>query len=175
MRRLVHALAVLLLLGGCSSMRIEDFAAGTPALRLEEYFAGRTRAWGIFQDRFGTVRRQFTVDITGTWDGTTLTLDEDFVYVDGEKSKRIWRLTKVGDRRWEGRAADVIGTAEGQEAGNAFQFGYRMNLKVGDSTWQVRFDDWMFRIDEEVVLNTAQVYRWGIWIGTVQLSFRRVP
>lgn len=175
MRRLVHALAVLLLLGGCSSMRIEDFATGTPELRLEEYFAGRTRAWGLFQDRFGTVRRQFTVDITGTWDGTTLTLDEDFVYVDGEKSKRIWRLTKVGDRRWEGRAADVIGTAEGQEAGNAFQFGYRMNLKVGDSTWQVRFDDWMFRIDEEVVLNTAQVYRWGIWIGTVQLSFRRVP
>jgi len=175
MRRLVHALAVLLLLGGCSSMKLEDFANGTPQLRLEEYFAGRTKAWGIFQDRFGTVRRQFVVDIVGTWDGTTLTLDEDFVYADGERSKRIWHLAKVGDRRWEGRAADVIGTAQGQEAGNAFQFGYRMNLKVGDSTWAVRFDDWMFRIDEDVVLNTAQIYRWGIWIGTVQLSFRRVP
>jgi len=175
MRRLVHALAVLFLLGGCSSMKLEDFANGTPQLRLEEYFAGRSRAWGIFQDRFGTVRRQFVVDITGTWDGTTLTLDEDFVYADGERSKRIWRLTKVGERRWEGRAADVIGTAQGEEAGNAFQFGYRMNLKVGDSTWAVRFDDWMFPIDEDVVLNSAQIYRWGIWIGTVQLSFRRVP
>jgi hypothetical protein len=174
MRRLVHVL-LLLLVGGCASMKLEDFAGGTPPLRLEEYFAGRTRAWGLFQDRFGTVRRQFVVDITGTWDGTTLTLDEDFVYADGERSKRIWRLTKVGERRWEGRAADVIGTAQGEEAGNAFQFGYRMNLKVGDSTWAVRFDDWMFRIDEDVVLNTAQIYRWGIWIGTVQLSFRRLP
>jgi len=25
------------------------------------------------------------------------------------------------------------------------------------------------------VLNTARVYRWGIWIGTVQLAFRRLP
>jgi hypothetical protein len=32
----------------------------------------------------------------------------------------------------------------------------------------------MFRIDDEVVLNTAKVYRWGIWIGTVQLAFRRL-
>jgi hypothetical protein len=175
MRRLFHAFALLLVLGGCSSMRIEDFAGGTSALRLEEYFAGRTRGWGLFQDRFGTVRRQFTVDITGTWDGTTLTLDEDFVYADGEKSKRIWRLTKVGDGRWEGRADDVIDAAQGREAGNAFQFGYRMNLKVGDSTWVVRFDDWMFRLDEEVVLNTAHIYRWGFWIGTVQLAFRRLP
>jgi hypothetical protein len=168
-------LTLCLLLGGCASMKIEDFANGTPELRLEQYFAGRTQAWGLFQDRFGTVRRQFTVDITGTWDGTTLILDEDFVYADGERSKRIWRLTRIGDRRWEGRADDVIGVAEGQEAGNAFRFGYRMNLKVGDSTWTVRFDDWMFRIDDQVVLNTANIYRWGIWIGTVQLAFRRVP
>ncbi|WP_337875388.1 DUF3833 domain-containing protein [Elioraea sp.] len=175
MRRIVAALAAVLALAGCGSgMRIEDFAGRTPELRLEEYFAGRTRAWGLFEDRFGTVRRTFTVDITGTWDGTTLTLDEDFLYDDGETQKRIWRLTRTGERQWEGRAADVIGVATGREAGNAFRFGYRLNLKVGDSTWEVRFDDWMFRIDDEVVLNTAKVYRWGIWIGTVQLAFRRV-
>lgn len=175
MKRLFAAFAFILLLGGCASMKVEDFAQGTPPLRLEEYFAGKTRGWGVFQDRFGTTRRQFVVDILGTWDGTTLTLDEDFVYADGEKSKRIWRLTRTAERTWEGRADDVIGVAVGREAGNAFQFGYRINLKVGDATWAVRFDDWMFRIDEEVVLNTAHVYRWGLWIGTVQLAFRRLP
>lgn len=175
MRRLVAALLGLVLLAGCGGgMKIEDFAGRTPELRLEEYFAGRTRAAGLFEDRFGTVRRTFTVDIVGTWDGTTLTLDEDFLYNDGETQKRIWRLTRTGERQWEGRADDVIGVATGREAGNAFQFGYRINLQVGDTTWQVRFDDWMFRIDDEVVLNTATVYRWGIWIGTVQLAFRRV-
>ncbi|MFQ3623492.1 MAG: DUF3833 domain-containing protein [Acetobacteraceae bacterium] len=176
MRRIIAALAGLLLLAGCGGgMRIEDFAGRTPELRLEQYFAGTTRAWGLFEDRFGTVRRTFTVDITGTWDGTTLTLDEDFLYDDGETQKRIWRLTRTGDRTWEGRADDVIGVATGREAGNAFQFGYRLNLKVGNSTWTVRFDDWMFRLDDEVVLNTARIYRWGLWIGTVQLAFRRLP
>lgn len=171
MKRLV--LLLLLALGGCSSMKIEDFAQGTPELRLEEYFNGRTLAGGIFVDRFGTVRRQFTVVIDGTWDGATLTLDEDFTYADGERSRRVWRLTKTGERRWQGRADDVIGVAEGQEAGNAFQFGYRITLKVGDSQWQVRFDDWMFRLDDTTVLNTANVYRWGIHIGTVQIAFRK--
>jgi hypothetical protein len=171
MKRL--ALLLLLALGACSSMKLEDFAQGTPALRLEEYFRGRTLAGGIFVDRFGTVRRQFTVVIDGTWDGTTLTLDEDFTYADGERSRRVWRLTQSGDRKWEGRADDVIGVATGAEAGNAFQFGYRIALKVGDSLWQVRFDDWMFRLDETTVLNKADVYRWGLYIGTVQIGFRK--
>jgi len=173
------ALLVLLgaaVLAGCGGgMRIEDFAGRAPELRLEQFFAGRTRAAGLFEDRFGTVRRTFVVDIDGTWDGRTLTLDEDFTYNDGEKERRVWRLTKTGERSWEGRAEGVIGVATGREAGNAFQFGYRIKLRVGDSLWEVRFDDWMFRIDEDTVLNTARVYRWGIWIGTVQLAFRRVP
>jgi hypothetical protein len=175
MRGVVAGLSALLLLAGCGGgMKVEDFAGRTPELRLEQYFPGRTRAAGLFEDRFGTVRRTFVVDIDSTWDGTTLTLDEDFTYDDGEKQRRVWRLTRTGDRTWEGRADDVIGVATGREAGNAFRFGYRINLKVGDSTWEVRFDDWMFRIDDETVLNTARVYRWGFWIGTVQLAFRRV-
>ena len=32
---------------------------------LEEYFLGQTSAYGLFEDRFGKVRRQFKVDITG--------------------------------------------------------------------------------------------------------------
>jgi hypothetical protein len=175
-RGMIAGLGAMLLLAGCGGgMRIDDFAAGKPELRLEQFFLGKTRAAGLFEDRFGKVRRTFVVDIVGTWDGTTLTLDEDFTYNDGEKQRRIWRLTRTGDRLWEGRADDVIGVAIGREAGNAFQFSYRINLKVGDSLWEVRFDDWMFRIDEEIVLNTARVYRWGIWIGTVQLAFRRLP
>ena len=168
-------LALLALVGACASPPDATVAASTPPLVLEEFFPGRTVGQGVFTNSWTGSERRFDVVIDSTWDGRTLTLVEDFVYADGEKSKRVWRLTRVGERRWEGRAADVIGTAQGEEAGNAFQFGYRMNLKVGDSTWAVRFDDWMFRIDEDVVLNTAQIYRWGIWIGTVQLSFRRLP
>ena len=55
-------------------MKIEDFKGKQPKFTLEQYFNGETRAWGIVKDRFGNIRRQFSVDMTGSWDGQVLTL-----------------------------------------------------------------------------------------------------
>lgn len=159
------------ILSGCSSMKPQDFAEQEPRLLIEEYFAGKTQAWGIFQDRFGTLRRQFRVDIDGTWDGETLTLVEDFVYDDGETEQRVWRITKLGDNRYEGRAEGVIGVAGGTAYGNALNWRYRFALKVGDSTWNVHFDDWLFLQDERVLINRAEVTKFGLQIGEVTLMF----
>ena len=84
-------------LTGCGGMDIKKFEAATPQLVLEEYFAGKTRAWGIFEDRFGTLRRQFTVDIDGRWDGRTLVLDE-------RPCRRRYRRC---NRRGEGQRAQL--------------------------------------------------------------------
>lgn len=161
-------------LTGCSTMKPEDFAQTEPRLVLEEYFAGDLRAWGLFQDRFGTVRRQFVVDIEGTWDGETLTLVEDFVYDDGEEERRVWSIRKVGEDRYEGTAEGVIGLAQGQTAGNAFNFRYDFDLPVGDSTWRVHFDDWMFLQRDGVMLNRASVSKWGIAVGEASIFFQRL-
>lgn len=176
MRRLrLAAILCLLTLSGCSAMTPQDFAGRTPELRIEDYFAGKTRAWGIFEDRFGNLRRDFIVDITGTWDGRELVLDEAFDYSDGEKDRRVWRIVKTGPSTYQGRADDVIGMANGESAGNALRWGYEMKLKVGDGTWDVRFDDWMFLQRDGVLINRANVYRWGFRIGTVSLFFQRQP
>ena len=169
---LVYA-AFAAFLSGCSSMKPEDFAGQGPRLLIEDYFAGQTQAWGIFQDRFGTLRRQFRVDIDGTWDGETLTLVEDFVYDDGETEQRIWRIKKTGEHGYEGRADGVIGVAEGLAYGNALNWKYKFALKVGDSTWNVSFDDWLFLQDDRVLINRADVMRFGILIGEVTLLFRK--
>lgn len=154
-------------------MKPADFAAATPTLVLEEYFAGHTKAWGLFEDRFGKVRRQFTVDITGTVNGDVLTLDERFVFNDGETEQRIWTIRRRGDGRYEGTAGDVIGTADGVAAGNALNWAYSMNLKVGDGTLRVAFDDWMFLQPGGVMINRARVSKWGIDIGEVTLFFAK--
>lgn len=161
-----------LLLGGCATMAVKDFSSGQPPLVLEQFFNGRTVASGLFEDRFGKVRRQFVVVIDGRVepDGT-LVLDEDFTYDDGEKQRRVWRLKQVAPGQYEGRANDVPGVARGTLAGNAFNFRYEVDLKVGDSTWRVKFDDWMFLQPSGVILNRAWVYRWGFEIGSVTLSF----
>ena len=121
--RLLVILVPLLWVAGCSTMKPSDYAGTEPRLDLFDYFAGETRAWGIFQGRSGELKRQFTVDITGTWNGQELVLDERFAYSDGERDRRVWpgvaHLTRViwraGRRRPEnscrgagGRAGDVI-------------------------------------------------------------------
>jgi hypothetical protein len=179
MKKRTLLLAALLALGGCASMKIEQFSNAKPTLVLEDYFKGRTEATGIFEDRFGTLRRQFTVSIDGKVEGDTLTLDEDFSYSDGEKQRRIWTLKKIAPGRYEGRANDVEGVAQGVLQGNAFNFRYAIDLKVGTNkdgsakTWRVKFNDWMFLQPNGVILNRAYVSRWGFQIGSVTLSFKR--
>ena len=165
--------ALLLLTAGCSGMKPEDFEGREPRLLIEDYFAGDTRAWGLFEDRFGTLRREFVVDIAGTWDGETLTLVEDFAYADGETEQRIWTIRKLDDHRYEGTADDVVGTAEGLSYGNALNWRYTLALKVGDSVWNVRFDDWMFLQRDDVLVNRARVSKFGIEIGEVTIFFRK--
>ncbi len=155
-------------------MKIENFQSASTDLRIEEYFQGQTRAWGMFQDRFGNIRREFVVDITGTWDGRTLVLDEDFKYDDGEVETRRWEIEKTGPSTYEGRETNAIGVAHGEAKGNAFHWVYDYNLKVGDKIWKVKFDDWMLLQSDGVLLNRAEVSRWGINIGTVFLSFKKL-
>jgi hypothetical protein len=154
-------------------MKPEDFAGHEPRFLIEDYFEGKTRAWGLFQDRFGTLRRQFVVDIEGTWDGEILTLVEDFVYDNGETEQRTWYIRKTGEHSYEGRADGVIGTARGESYGNVLNWNYRFALKVGDSTWNVGFDDWMFLQDDGVMINRAEVTKFGFQLGEVTIAFRK--
>lgn len=155
-------------------MKIEDFADKEPRFVVEDFFQGKTRASGIFQDRFGNLRRSFVVDIEGTWDGRVLELVEDFVYDDGETERRVWRLTKIDEHTYQGTTEDAIGTATGRSFGNAFHFVYDFNLKVGDGRWRVHFDDWMWLQPDGTMINRANISKWGFSLGDVTLSFRRV-
>jgi len=173
-KTLLLVLSILgLLTAGCSKMKIEDFEGKTPKLVLEEYFAGKTRAWGIVRDRFGNVRRQFTVDMVGTWDGEVLVLDEKFTYDDGEIDKREWKIRKLNANSYDGKAADVIGTAVGKSHGSALNWNYTLALKIGDRIWNVAFDDWMFLQQDGVLFNRAEMSKYGILLGEITLFFKK--
>ena len=154
-------------------MRPENFKSSEPKLVLFDYFKGKISAWGIFEDRFGNVRRQFQVDIEGQVEGNEITLDERFQYDDGEKDQRIWQIRKTGDHTFEGTADDVIGIAKGTVQGNALNWTYDLNLKVGDTSYKVHFDDWMFLQPGGVMINRAQLSKWGVDIGEVTLFFKK--
>lgn len=172
-RHMTVLVAAVAATGCASSSSLEQFEAAPRQLVLEEYFLGETSAYGLFEDRFGKVRRQFKVDITGEVDGNRLTLTEKFVYDDGERDTRIWEIDILGNGRYRGTAGDVPGIAEGQVSGNAFNWKYKVDLKVGDSVWNVGFNDWMFLLEDDVLLNRAYVTRYGIEIGQVTIAFKK--
>ena len=142
-----------------------------PVLDLRQYFNGTLDAYGVFTDRSGKVVKRFTVVMRCSWSGDEGVLDEDFVYSDGTTQKRIWRLKHLGNGRYEGRADDVVGVAQGQTAGNAFRWGYTLALPVDGKIYEVQFDDWMYLMDQRVMLNKAAMSKFGIHLGEVTLSF----
>ena len=173
MKRFFLMCVALMGLWGCSSVKIDEYRAETPVLELRDYFDGTIDAWGMFQDRSGKVVKRFHVLIEASWQGDTGTLDEQFTYSDGTTQRRVWRLTKHADGRYTGRADDVVGEAEGQESGNALRWNYTLRLPVDGKEYEVQFDDWMFLVDERVMLNRATMSKFGITLGEVLLSFTK--
>lgn len=174
-RRLLMLAATAVLAAGCAGPTPADYAAEKPVLDLKTYFNGELTAHGIFTDRSGQVVRRFTVAMTGTWNGGQGVLDERFTYSDGKTERRVWRLTDMGGGRWEGRADDVVGVAQGVVAGNALNWRYTLSLPVDGRVWEVQFDDWMYLVDEQVMLNKAAMSKFGIHLGEVTLSFTKQP
>ena len=172
-----HALLTLLagtaVLTGCANPQVADYAQERPLLELDRYFTGRVLAHGVFQKRGGAVARRFTVVMDCHWEGNQGVLDEAFTYSDGSTERRIWRLTKHADSRYTGRADDVVGEAQGQTSGNAFRWNYTLRLPVDGKEYEVQFDDWMFLVDDRVLLNRATMSKFGVTLGEVLLSFTK--
>ena len=161
---------------GCSNNNMKQFENTKPQFDLFNFFKGKSIAYGIFEDRFGKLRRQFRVNITGTINNNTLILDEKFLYDDGEKSSRIWKIKNISDKtsvKYKGRAEDIEGFAEGKTIGNAFNWSYHIYLNMKGTNLKVKFNDWIYQQDKNIAINRAYVSKFGIDIGSVTLVFLR--
>ena len=166
---------ILFLISGCSKdMDIKKFANNSPQFILEDYFDGKVMAWGLFHDRFGNLKREFKVDIIGKVNNNQIVLDEKFLYDDGEKDRRIWTIDILGKNKYVGRADDVIGVAKGEAMGNALNWRYDLLLKVNNSKIKVNFDDWMFLQEKGILINRAEVNKFGLNLGVVTITFLKI-
>jgi hypothetical protein len=163
---------ICIFLIGCTTS-LDKYTNLEPKLNLFNYFKGQTEAWGIFEDRFGNIKKQFKVNITGTVEGSYLKLNEEFVYKNGKKERRIWNIKKINDYRYQGTANDIQGIAEGKSRGNALNWQYSMNIKVKEKNILVHFDDWMYLQENNILINKAKVTKWGFKIGEVLLFFSK--
>lgn len=169
--KLFITLLLSLSLIGCSQS-LSDYQGSAPKLDLKTYFDGEIKAWGVVAGRDGTIKRRFSATILASWQGDVGTLDEQFVFDDGELQTRIWTLTKQGDS-YIGSAGDVVGQAKGRVEGYAMNWSYILEIPIDDSVWEFKVNDWLYQLDNEILFNQGDLTKFGIKVGQITLFMQK--
>jgi hypothetical protein len=165
---------LLFLLAGCASVDIEDYADSEPRLDIAEYFTGTTRAWGMVQDYSGEVQRRFTVEIQGRYEDDILTLDEAFVFSDGETDRRVWTFERIDEHSWVGTANDVEGQVEARQYGHVFHMRYPLEIDINGRMISFTMDDWMYLQPDGRLINRTAMRKFGLTLGEITLVFEKL-
>lgn len=140
---------------------------------LTSFLEGRTTAWGVFEDRFGRLRRRFTVEMSGRWQEREFILDERFVYDSGDSETRTWRVVPMANGTFTATCADCVGEANGACSTDSIRMSYRFRLKLNARSIIVDFDDRIYRMGSEMAVNRATMRKWGLKLGELSLFFQR--
>ena len=168
-------LPTLLLMSACGSQPIDTYADRTPLFEPTEFFSGFLTAHGVVKNWRGDVIRYFNADINACWQGDTGTLDEHFEFDDGERQQRVWTLIPSGAQSYRATAGDVVGNGEARWSGNAFFLNYVLNIPLDDDSIDVRIDDRMYRVSDNVVINESAMEKYGLGVGDIVLTIVRHP
>lgn len=159
------------LLTGCSSPKIEDFKDTSPEFIPQEYFNGPMTAYGLVKDRDGKIIRRFKGKLVGSWDANGVgTLDEKFIYDDGEIQTRVWTLKPTGSKTFIGTAGDIVGDARMVANGNTVMIDYVMRVPYNDSTIYINVRDWLHLQEDGVILNHSKMKKFGFQVGELVIT-----
>ena len=158
-------------LSGCLSEKpIAEFAAQTPQLTPEVFFAGHARSWGVLETRSGAPSKTFHVESRGRSepDGS-FRLDQTITF-DGEPSRvRFWRLRRTGSHGYVASLSDASGDVVGEAYGPLFHLRYALKSPFGG-----KMEQWMYlQADGRTVLNEAIIRVAGVTVARLSERISR--
>ncbi len=162
-------------LSGCGAVTVDEYANNQPTLVPETFFQGQLTAHGVIKDRGGKVIRYFNADIKAYWQDGIGTLEEDFLFDDGEPDRRVWTLTPTGEGQYVGTAGDVVGEGKISVAGNSMFLDYVLQIPWDDGTLDLRIDDRMYLVNPTTLINESIMTKFGIRVGEILLVISKVP
>lgn len=163
-----------MLLSACSTVKVTDYQANAPVLSLPDFFEGELTAHGVVKNRWGKVERYFNAAISASWTDGVGTLDEHFVFDDGEKQHRKWTLKPNGKGQYIGTAGDVVGEGVARVAGNAVFLKYVLQIEYKGSKLNLSVDDRMYLINDNTLINESRLTKWGFDVGEIVLVISKV-
>ena len=108
---LAAVVASTIAVAGCSQS-VSEYSNETPVLKLDQFFQGQSRAWGVLHDWQGRQTVRFTAELCGSWQGNTGDLYELFYFSDGRVEQRHWQLQQNADGSVSQTQSAVAGVNE---------------------------------------------------------------
>jgi hypothetical protein len=142
-------------------------------LDLLAFLEGETLAQGVFEDRYGRLKRRFSVEMRGRGSGNDFTLDEHFTYDDGIEEFRTWRLRRGAGGRFSGRCAESVGDARGWCTRGMARMDATLRLPMGNRALRLHFADAFYRIGADRAFSRSIVSKWCIRVGTVLMVYQK--
>jgi hypothetical protein len=152
-------------------MEIDDFKGTTPIFIPQEYFNGTLRAYGLVKDRQGKIIRRFKGEMIGKWSEEGVgTLDERFVYDDGEIQTRTWTMKPLKSGHFSATAGDIVGESSMRVEGNTVMLDYTMRIPYKGSTLDIDVRDWLHLQDDGVIINHSKMKKFGFEVGELVIT-----
>lgn len=171
-KNLLVVLFIVLLFTGCGSMKLEDFNNTSPKFVVKDYFNGELKAYGLVKDRSGKIIKSFKAKMIGSWDENGVgTLDEYFVYNNGETQRRVWTLIPSKNKNeYIGTASDIIGQGILKSNGNTVMIDYTMEVPYNNSTINIDVKDWLHLQEDGVIINHSKMKKFGFTVGELVIT-----
>ncbi|CAI8182483.1 MAG: DUF3833 family protein [Planktomarina sp.] len=177
----------IILLGGCSAILIAlflkkrigfqaqksiDYESTGPQFDIRKNLNGPMLSEGIIYGPFGRVTSRFVAKMQAEWDGDVGQITEVFDYDSGNSQKRKWTLKVEKDGSIKANAQDLVGTGYGYQSGSAVVLNYTIKLTEDAGGHALKVTDWMYLMENGVVMNRSQFRKFGIKVAELVATMR---
>ena len=169
------ALCAVIALGrryGFTAQSPEDYGDRGPVFDIRERLNGPIHCEGVIYGPFGRVTSRFVAHFEASWDGNTGVMTEAFHYDSGAVQNRRWTLTVQEGGTIAAEAPDLVGTGRGRQHGSAVKLSYALQLTPEAGGHVLKVTDWMYLVENGVIVNRSQFRKFGIKVGELVATMR---
>jgi hypothetical protein len=173
LRRLLTCAAVAVAVTGSAGTPFDLLKDGRPLFKPEQYFAGRTHSWGVFESRSADPIKIIRTQTSGHWERGVFKFEQD-LQIQGKQSHRSWSIRKLDAHHYSATGTGIVGTARGEARGNAFHLEFTIDGVPGNPLAHLQMSQWMYlQSDGVTMVNRATASKAGVILAEITEQFRK--
>ncbi len=166
--RLLLCVCLPLFVAACATHPVSP--PGDDGFDLVAYFDETIYGYGVIE-RGDRIVSRFDMIVQPGFQDDVLELDETFLFDNGSQYRRVWRLKRQSPGVWIGGADNVDGKTRVEVIDGVVRMHYVAEFPNNDDMISLRFNQRLFPMAGEIVMNRSKLSKFGIPVGTVTVVF----